>query len=606
MSINSSKYYNVKVYTENDTYITTWDTDVVDGISFNNEINSAGGQMVLTLARNAGDYGEGSDVDFGHKVKVYCFDKEEPNGVCIFQGFITSYTPIYRDNKVNVTILGSGYELNDHLYSAEETLDNYEYHRSGYDKIAGTYQSPTLKTGPNVSYDFGVYIKTGAGITTIKTIEIALWWTTDYNTPFEYDVTVRLVKAKSGLEEDLPDYPYTEYGATTILAGTTPHYSSKLKDYVVNAVFETECTVSANTFYWVIFECPDAPTNGYNIDNFVFHLKRLNANDALNRASWQTGYYPQPIYQAAGSDWSSTSGYSGYPVIAYYSNDPSTTFAFSSVDPSVMLTDIIDRYQLQDGVISYDDTSITATGTTVSYTFNSNTSFEAIQQVLSLCPKDWYWYINYEDNTIHLKVKDTEPNHILSLEKDIIDAQFEKRIEGIVNVVYFSGGDIGGGVNLFKKYENTDSIIKYGIKAIKYSDQRVTVEATAETISNSILESRSEPELRVTLEILDSNTGNDTGYDLESLQVGDLIAVRNMTQQVGLSTWDISRWDESYWDFNIYNLSSLQMQIKKIEYKGDTAIIQASTIPPDVNKRIEDINRNLETLQTLNNPTAPT
>jgi hypothetical protein len=33
--------------------------------------------------------------------------------------------------------------------------------------------------------------------------------------------------------------------------------------------------------------------------------------------------------------------------------------------------------------------------------------------------------------------------------------------------------------------------------------------------------------------------------------------------------------------------------------------IYASTIAPDVSKRIEDINRNLETIQTLNNSSAP-
>jgi len=47
------------------------------------------------------------------------------------------------------------------------------------------------------------------------------------------------------------------------------------------------------------------------------------------------------------------------------------------------------------------------------------------------------------------------------------------------------------------------------------------------------------------------------------------------------------------------------MQIQKLEYKQDSVVIQASTIPLDVNKRIEDINRNLEVLATANNPTTP-
>lgn len=116
-----SKYYQVKVYNKTGTYLTTW-SDIVSNIEFNNEINSAGGQMKLTLARNAGDYGEGSDVDFGHKVKIYVFDKEEPNGLLIFQGYISSYTPIYKDDKVDVTILSYGAELNDFILEGGESF----------------------------------------------------------------------------------------------------------------------------------------------------------------------------------------------------------------------------------------------------------------------------------------------------------------------------------------------------------------------------------------------------------------------------------------------------------------------------------------------------
>jgi hypothetical protein len=224
---------------------------------------------------------------------------------------------------------------------------------------------------------------------------------------------------------------------------------------------------------------------------------------------------------------------------------------------------------------------------------------------VELAPVNWYWYINQGTNVLEFKEKSDTPDHTFSFEKDIIDAKFEKRIEDIANVVYFTGGDTGGGVNFYKKYSIDGSIARYGYKAIKYSDGRVTLTSTADTIANNILATKSEPELRVTLEILDDNNDMNMGYDIESIQVGDVIAVRNITQQVGLSTWDIGRYDEAYWDFNIYNLSTLQMQIQKLEYKQDSVVISASTIPLDVNKRIEDINRNLEALQTANNPTTP-
>jgi hypothetical protein len=117
-----AKKYEAKVYDEDGDYLTTW-KDVVSNIQYSNEINSAGGQLTLTLARNAGDYGEGTDVDFNYKVKVYCFDKEEPHGQVIFQGYISAYTPIYKDNNVEITVLSYGAELTDYIIEAGETLD---------------------------------------------------------------------------------------------------------------------------------------------------------------------------------------------------------------------------------------------------------------------------------------------------------------------------------------------------------------------------------------------------------------------------------------------------------------------------------------------------
>jgi hypothetical protein len=288
-----------------------------------------------------------------------------------------------------------------------------------------------------------------------------------------------------------------------------------------------------------------------------------------------------------------------------YKSTGNTTAPFNSYDPAAIVKEILVDFNNNGGTATYTDDTVAETGTVVSYTFNVNTMLEGIKKAIELAPENWYWFLDYGTNQIYYQQKSAEPDHIFSLEKDLIDAKFEKRIEDIVNTVYFTGGDIGGGVNLYKKYENTESVTKYGRKAIKYSDSRVTVTATADTIANSIIENKSEPELRVTLEVMDSNNNQGLGYDIESIQVGDVVAVRNVTQQVGLYSWDIGRWDEAYWDFNIYNLSSLRMQVQRIEYKEDVAIISASTLATDISKRIEDINRNLETLQTLDNPITP-
>ena len=114
------KTFQVKVYDIDGAFLSTW-KDVISDVSFNNEMNSAGGQLQISLARDAGDFGEGTDVDFGHNVKVYCFDKDAPNGTIIFQGYISSYTPVYTDNTIQIIVLGYGSELGDYIIEAGES-----------------------------------------------------------------------------------------------------------------------------------------------------------------------------------------------------------------------------------------------------------------------------------------------------------------------------------------------------------------------------------------------------------------------------------------------------------------------------------------------------
>jgi len=752
-----SKTYGVKVYSETNTYLTTWDKDVVDGIKFNNEINSAGGQMVITLARNAGDYGEGSDVDFGYRVKVYCFDKEAPDGEIIFQGYISAYTPIYSDNKVDVTVMGYGSELSDFILEGGDTTYLSQLLQTTYFSIGDTsgMGSTTLavlqtfvvavdKTINSIDLNITtltsgtlyVYLMeyTGTdpvitGESTMATGSINLGVISQTVTNIVFDASADLASTKKYYI--LVEWSGTAGKYTRVHASAANPYAGG-KVYTAEALnyWYTPVAYASHDLYFNLYEYGGNTTDVHNSEEPTAILKEIISNYQSNGGTCiippppLDPFIQMPLHGSSlgGAYWGCAYAQTVLPssnisfnLVQLYlgvsSGSTSVMVKLCQGDPSLDLIDVtagtysyifggsnayiassetlaitnttpdITKFQfsatqslsantsyyflvefetssfgsllfraagtsdlpiLYDGIgklyqatlpannmsaameytttypayyisLMYAETVPTdvnggyvSTATTVSYTFKVNTILEAIQKCLELSPKDWYWYIDQSNNSIQFRLKSTTPDHVFSLEKDIIDAKFEKRIEDIVNVVYFSGGDIGGGVNLFKKYINEGSITKYGKKSYKYSDQRVTVEATATTISNSILESKSEPELRVTLTIVDSNTEEGIGYDIESIKVGDLIAVRNVTQQVGLSTWDVARWDEAYWDFNVYNLSSLQMQVQKIDYNGDTATIYASTIAPDVNKRIEDINRQMETLQTLANPTSPT
>ena len=782
------KSYLVKVYDPSDNYLTTWEKDVISQINFNNEINSAGSELVITLARNAGDYGEGSDIDFNYRIKVYCIDKEQPNGVLIFQGYISSYTPIYKDNNVLVTVLGYGSELEKYMLQLPIDEEN-SLLVEGDGIITGRKSSnsylPLNTIGGDTAgagdwFTTGVKFTTLSGMTSIPQIDVTLHYKGTYDNPTDLTLKSDLILdlyplLTSGARSGYPDYD-NSLGTVTLPAGTTPtkdlaytatNYDTYFaKPVVYTFVFDSPVAVSSSTSYVFVVKSPTGltftdPTSGYAIgdtwaewyynttqvllDSFTttgsaynipfandyprngqtfacnasnkltqitVNMKKTNSptgniyaylyamtgsygstgiptgtylakSDPLNVATlststsatnftfsgvnqyymtagskyvlivsgegasslpdiyimsnsladthagnfvyyetstpaWWPGDSEDLLFWAYGSNYyttavsynrykrsgTTTEAYSTGKVIPFsiYQLEGKTTVPYLSQEPASILKDVINKYRWLGGTLNYDNNSIDLTGTTVSYTFNTSTILEAINKIVELCPENWYWYIDQSTNLVHLHQKNTSVDHTFSLEKDLADARFEKRIEDLTNTIYFTGG---GTPPLYKKFQELNSVSKYGVKAIKYSDNRVTDINTAQTIANAILSTKSQPELRVELEVIDSNNNQSLGYDIETVKVGDVVAVRNVSQQVGLSSWDIGRFDEAYWDYNIQNLSSIQMQIQRLSYKEDTITIQASTLAVDVNKRIEDINRNLEALQTLNNGETP-
>lgn len=286
--------------------------------------------------------------------------------------------------------------------------------------------------------------------------------------------------------------------------------------------------------------------------------------------------------------------------------DGKTIIPLLSQDPSDIFKTIIDDYAYAGGTaISYDGTTIDDTSTTVSYTFNAYTAKEALDKALELTPVDWYFYLDLATNKIHLHEKGTTADHIFAIGRDVAELTITKRSETIVNTVYFVGGDISGGVgdpiNLYKKYTIPASITQYGVRSKRVSDQRVLLEATADIIAQRYLQGS--PEILVTVSIIDSNQ-NSKGYDLETIKLGDLVKIGNAG--IGPSSvYDEAEYDSSPYDYDPTNLSSIVFQVTSKEYTGDKITLNLSTTPPDITKRIQDINRNLIDLQTKDNPDTP-
>lgn len=282
-----------------------------------------------------------------------------------------------------------------------------------------------------------------------------------------------------------------------------------------------------------------------------------------------------------------------------------TTLTYNSQDPANILKDVINKFiTLEAGQVGYNSSSIELTGTTVSYTFNTNTYREAIDKIVELCPKGWYWTID-SSGIIHLKAKPSTITHSFSVNKDVTYLKPERTLEDLTNEVYFVGADTGVN-NLFKKKSNSQSVAAYGRKVEKIIDGRVSLTATATYIIDKVLEEKSEPQRKTVIKIIDSNGSRDKGYDLESIKVGDVVQVYQITSG-GLepTLWDNFYWDVDVWDGSLSSALTDAMQIVSLEYNPDYIVIEATSRLPEVAKRIEDINRNLESTVFQYNPSAP-
>jgi hypothetical protein len=280
-----------------------------------------------------------------------------------------------------------------------------------------------------------------------------------------------------------------------------------------------------------------------------------------------------------------------------------TTLAYNSYDPGNILKDAIDKYKgILGGHLRYTSTSIALTNTVVSYTFNTNTLKEVLDKVVELCPVGWYYRID-PDGVIYLQPRNLLADYTFTLGLEVTGLRTYRRIEDLVNRVLFVGG---GDPPLFRKYENTGSQQQYGLYEKKIVDQRVTVVATAQTMSEREIEQKKDPEIRSTFTIMDSNGRRSKGFDIESLQVGKTLKIKNLnTGRKAQSLWDTAVWDVDVWDQTLSTSAADIIQILSLSYEPDSIVIEASSRLPQIAKRIEDIDRNLQASQTVNNPAAP-
>lgn len=315
----------------------------------------------------------------------------------------------------------------------------------------------------------------------------------------------------------------------------------------------------AGTQYTLFIDTGNFKTGGNNL--YPCNFLSTAASYASGQAYWAT----------------KSIGYTDAGMDIYFNlikSGGATTVTINSTDPSVMLKRVIDFARSRGALVNYDASSIDPTGTTVSYTFNTQTIAETIETILKLCPSDWYYYYDPATNLIHLHKRPTAVTRQFVRGKDVISLKLKRSIEQLVNDVLFSGG---GTPALYYRYTDQASINSLRRGLLKMSDQRVTVLSTAQILAQAQVNRNKNAVYSAQTSIVRAD------MPLEDINLGELV------QHIGFSTL----------------LAGIQLQIMSKTYKPDTMDFTLNVLLPSQNQRIEDIKRNLTELENQDNPATP-
>lgn len=556
-------------------YIDTW-SGVASDPSYDQEINNAGSQLEVTLARDPTNFGERYDVDLGLDVRIIAVDDQAPNGTQIFNGYITGYTPDFVAGCVKVMLFSYGAEFDQFESQAGSLLTGQMPINNGT-RFTGFYTGYTaIPVNPQTTFQLSqMFLTIGASSTG--------------------GVVPMLYQGSPAGDQVNVNFGLASYSTTNPLIAMANPTSFPIGSPVRTAFnFPSNPTLYAGNSYYILLPL-DAGTGQVTIAGAT---NPSDASAIANYPPFGVTYYADGNSNNVSYGMVKNTAFSS-PTIELWQPTGSTTVVFNSVDPGMILRTAMADYSAQGGNVNFDASSIALTNTLVSYTFIAASVLDVINKCLQLAPPNWYWYVDHSTRKLYFKQKDVTPKHFFEIGTHFPTLSFEKRMDNMVNTVYLTGGQVGA-TNLYKKYSDAASVAIYGQKMKAYNDSRITVMATANTIANTLIEEGKAPEVRATIEVADS-------YDIEIIRPGDMVTFRNTgTNSDFTSLWDVGFWDEMYWDYDLSNPGTLILQIARMTYKPDSVATVLSTVPPDVNKRIEDINRALEAQQTALNPTVPT
>lgn len=491
-----------------------------------------------------GNNASGSLFRNGNQILISEISNYHPNGIQVFSGDIERWQADYGGvggNTIKLTCYSDGVELNNFVMTGGDSLEQSV-------NLSNRNADATVDKTAVGYHKAGQSFTAGAGITTLAAIGVYLTSATTSNPMFSLVV-------------------YSSPGAA--VAGGTPIAEViQTIQYVAGNTFETKFVfsptiiVTAGQQLCFVLRGADAVVSG----TFAMSTSNPYAGGDLYTANYAGGG-GGALGVVTGSDL----------IFNSYSGGNSTVANYTATDPTNMFIDSINRYNAKGGVIKVATGTNDLTGLSLIYTFKVSRLYDGIQKMLDLAPYNWYWYVDIGSNYVYFKKTAATPKYYLTKGKHIAGLNLSASTENIKNLLYFTGGIPTGSTNLFSTYSDQASIQSNKQKLELRTDNRVTVQATADAIGNSYLNSYKNEVYQTSVNIL------DTTMDISLFKPGETVGFN------GFGTF----------------VDNLTLQIVRLTYNPQQVTLTLGELPPRINQTIKDLEQGLENLETLANPTTP-
>jgi hypothetical protein len=473
----------------------------------------------------------------GNTVKIWEYGYYHPNGICMLSGVLERHTDNFGgdtgDNDVALIIYSDGQDLDDHLVKAGTAAFTQDQSQGASNNFETVQQ-----------YSFGAFnyygqtFTVGTGFTNLGAITLAFG-------AGSADVTVSV---------------YTDPTVTTMLTSITQNVSIG-GETTVQFVFPVHIPVTAGTQYFFTVTVG----SGQSIP-LVYQSTNVYSGGSMYNANYGGG--------SGGGSWGAITTADLY--FATFSTTGSTVANFATVDPSTgMVQTIMNDYISEGGKIGIG--YIQATGLSLSYGFNTNTTNEGIQDGLSISPAAFYYYVDLGEDLLYFQEATDTADIVLTKGIHINKLSVVSTVEYVVNAVYVVGGVDGSGNNIYTYDYDADSIARYGIKLQVHTDSNIPDTDTAHAVGQSIIAANKDEQYQTSVTIVDG-----------TMDITTLIPGKN----IGFN------------GFGSYVDTLVALTVTR-QYASTQCTLTLGILPKRTTVSVDELVRGLVSLQSVNNPDSP-